>query len=102
MRPKGHLGMRVSATRLTPKLVHMPHNAAQSVVVTVLASEAAASVSAVLYTCKLADHKGVVGTVFDFTYCMALCSHVLHKLLYVLWMRLHPCICCAADAECLS
>ena len=37
--------MRVSATPLTPKLMHVPHNSAQSVVVTVGDAAAAAFVS---------------------------------------------------------
>ena len=37
--------MGVSATPFTPKLMHMPHNFAQSTVATVVAAEAAASVS---------------------------------------------------------
>ena len=37
-RLEGHLGMRVSATPLTPKLMHMPHNSAQSTVITVVAA----------------------------------------------------------------
>ena len=40
---KGHLDMRVFAT--PPKLMHMPHNFAQSINVTVNAVEAAAFVS---------------------------------------------------------
>ena len=39
------LGMRVSATPLTPKLMHMLHNAGQSIFITVVAAEAAASVT---------------------------------------------------------
>ena len=43
-RPRGHLGMRVSVTPSTPKLMHMPHNTAQSIEFTVAAADAAASV----------------------------------------------------------
>ena len=39
-RLKGHLGMRVSATPLTPELMHMPHNFAQSIGITVVAAKA--------------------------------------------------------------
>ena len=42
LRLKGHLGMRVSATPLTSKLMHMPQNFAQSIMVD--SAEAAASV----------------------------------------------------------
>ena len=49
MRLKGHLGMhmRASATSLTPKLMHMPHDSrsAQSIVIIVDAAEIAASAS---------------------------------------------------------
>ena len=39
LRLRGHLGMRVSATALTPKLMLMPHNSAQSIVVTADAAD---------------------------------------------------------------
>ena len=42
---KSCLGMRVSGTPFTPKLMHMSHNFAQSIVMTVFAAEADASVS---------------------------------------------------------
>ena len=42
---RDHLSIRVSLTPLKPKLMRMAHNSAQSVVTTVVAAEAAASVS---------------------------------------------------------
>ena len=45
LRLKGPLGMRVFATPSTPKLMHVPQNYSQSIDITVVAAEAAASVS---------------------------------------------------------
>ena len=42
VRLKGLLGMRVSATLLTPKLMHRPHNSVQIIFITVVTAEAAA------------------------------------------------------------
>ena len=41
---RGHNGVRVSMTPLTPKLMRMPHNSAQNIDFAVAAADAAASV----------------------------------------------------------
>ena len=55
LRLKGHLGMKVSATPLTPKLMHTPHSSAQSRTITVAAAD---------------------GTDFSFVFCTPGCVHM--------------------------